>query len=1125
MIKVSFRATSQSVLGSCLVVPQVPIMARYTSLNVAALLFGVVAFAVLGMSLIFYWHDQSIREFSLPCFPSAIATSGNSALCSLECTFYGHLEDRACKKAEFYTALVANHHPLQHADFLLSWPPGTKLMYGIDANSSLCVIVVDEFVVNVEAQVVPVAQCWLVKNEGGQSNTLFFFGYNNQGTTNVTVPVSENNYFTAIVETGADPITSFLSGFHGLSQVVTVPANLELNQSIALTWVLNGLAATVNSNDATHRCSDSEIISFIVSAPDATQSNPTGVQNALATAAGLNAAQVDISSSSTAKSISGILLFGGPTNPFEAMYNIYSAFVNPNDGSLRGALDSATGASVTDISGGQLSHDIPGTPFAPAPLAPSDAPVAPVIVPIAHCWEPTTNASDGHSFMYFGYMSTFTSVQYIESDTPQNQFVGAPSLASPFPVFYPGINGFVTRLRIRDGSLVQWNLNGYAVLLDAADVNFACDASINELGLFSASAWSSGSYNSTSAQAGTDAISTVSHLPLNNVQSSWTNVNGGGFRGLFNLTAGNEESVYTAMWRTISDYHLANSTLTGLWIDAFGAAPANYSSAGTANDVFGSQLPPSSNLHVPVAHCWTTAGPNNANTKFAYFGYLSNYPNTLSYLQGQNNWVANIDGWTTPTVLYPGYNGFAVVLTASGDASSNTNVAWNLAGNTVSIDLTNTSLQCRPNRPVSFTVTYNGVLLADIDQVSSANQISQYVQAKMGNVVSDVLVQFDASPLGFYATVTATPSSPSAQYSALAQFVQSCNSLNSFSVRASLSSFAGNASVQYCQATGTSLDSIGASGVSAETHAYGEHAVTIFANCWNPNGNGITGYFGYNSTSPFSYFIRSTITPGNYIGQVPQVFTSSNDPYAARIESSTNSISWTLGSQTASLSTANADNQCSGNMNATVTLAFERKLQQPPQEDPIIEFIASLTGFPDTHIFATWSFESSSDFSLNVLFSSLASSKKDISQEPIAAATYLVRQLSDNSTAAAAISNAAGCHIYSATTGVYTPPNEVPPTAPNTVPVAPVGAPTPTHVPVAPVAPVAPSVTPTAPSAPSAPSVTPTAKKSLSGALVFGIIVGVLLGVGIIGGILFYFCKYHKGMCRDDLETRPLLQD
>lgn len=188
------------------------------------------------------------------------------------------------------------------------------------------------------------------------------------------------------------------------------------------------------------------------------------------------------------------------------------------------------------------------------------------------------------------------------------------------------------------------------------------------------------------------------------------------------------------------------------------------------------------------------------------------------------------------------------------------------------------------------------------------------------------------------------------------------------------------------------------------------------------------------------------------------------------------------------------DKQCGDNVNTTATLGFERLLTAPPDVVPVIEWISKITGFPADNILATWTFDSTSDFVLAVQFYShnpLGRRATTTNQDPILAASFLVQQLTSNATAEASISNVVGAHLYYATGSTprpVTPTPQLPPTS-----------------------------TPAAPAKPD--------HKHLSGALVFGIIVVVLLGVGIIGGILFYFLKYHKGMCRDDVETRPLLAE
>jgi hypothetical protein len=1004
-------------------------------------------------------------------------------------------------------------------------------------------VVAFAMLVNVEAfgDVKPVGNCWTKKIEGQQNVTRFFFGYDSSSHSPVIVPVSENNYFTSIVELGADPITSFIYEDHGLSQVVTVPEDLALNMSIAVHWILNGMDAVVDSSNATQECPSAEDILLVFEATSATQSaNETLLASAITAVTGMDEAHMLITSTVGMSSV--FLNHGSQVSVFEATLAINQAFVNLNDESFRASLKEAfKGADVTNVFGGSTAVDQPSVPIqsppsssAPSDPAPSSSPSSapssnpdslPTIVPIAHCWEPTTNASLGFSFFYFGYYSTFKDTQFIQPDTPLNTWVGAPTdAADPFPVFYPGINGFVSRLRVPDGSVIQWNLNGYAVLLDGANVDDACDASANEGGLTSVAAFPSGSFNDSSIQAAVDAMSDVARLPIANVQATWANVFGGGegsgFRGLFNLTAGNEESVYTAMWRTVSDYHLSNSTLNMLWTEAFGVGASNYSNAGTAGDELGQPLPPTDSSHKPIAHCWVP-GSAGQNSKYAYFGYSTNYQHSLSYLQGPNNWIANVDGWTTPTILYPNYNGFAVSVVLNGDNQVNSaNVAWNLAGQTASLDLSNSSLQCPPTSPVGFTVTYTGVLLESIDQVTAAAETKQFVLAQTG--MASAQVQFDAFAGGFMASIILTPTNPNTQYEAMTSFLTSCNSLNSMAIKSALSSFAGNATVLYCQSVGIGLDALGRRGTTPETKGYGLNKVTLTLGCWNPNGNGITAYFGYTSTSPFSYFIPTTVTTAGgaaYDAEIPLVFSSQNDPYAARISSPFSpSVSWTLGGQTVTLSAQDTGRQCSANVEAHVTLAFERTLTSPPGEVPIIEWISQLTGYPDTSIDATWTFDSNSDFILNVIFkpinsqqeeeeessSSFATTEKrdsfELAKLPIPAATFLVRQLVDNATATAGISAVAGCHLYSASTGQNVE-----------IPVSPSATPSPSS--------------PSSPASPSSPTAAPSSGKKLGGALVFGIIIAVLLGVAIIGGVLFYFCKYHKGMCKDDLETRPLLQD
>lgn len=941
-----------------------------------------------------------------------------------------------------------------------------------------------------------------MKDENGIHVPVLYYGYSNAGTTNVTIPVSMNNFFQGPPETGVDPITTFLPGFHGFAQLLAVGPDMSGNNTVKISWVLNNLYATVDTSNATQECPSQLPLTLTISAPAATEVNQTALISALVEASSLTAAQISIQAGSTVTSTVVGLSAGGPTSQFEATNGIYSSFVNPNDASFRGALSIAFNSDVSNIVGGNTPQDAPGTsappPTTPIPVAPvfAPTPVAATILPVAHCWEFVSDADPLHSFFYFGYQSSFSTFQTIEVG-PKNHFVGAPTTDDPFPYFYPGLNGFVTRLRVPTGSLIQWNLAGYGVLLDGADVNFACQDITNTAGLVSVAAWGQGSVSDSAAYDGTLALSTVSRLPENNVQSSWTNVTTGGFRGLFNLTTGNNETVYTSMWRTVSDFHLSNGTLSTLWSGAFGVNADNYSCEGTPNDIIGQPLPPTDNMFIPISHCWMQ-GPS-ANVKYAYYGYLTNYDNVLERLPSSNNWISNAQGYQVPTNFYPGYNGFAASLTLRGDAatSAGTNVSWNLAGYTAGMDVTDTSKQCNPLRTITFTITYTGVSLQGLDQTAVLAATQTYLNSLIG--VKTLTVQFDPTvdPAGgFLATVAATPDAAQggSQYQGVTGFLQRCNSINSFSVRDKLSKIAGNATIVYCQGNGLVRDTNGVAGVTQEKKNYGVHDLQIAPNCYIPNDQGIVALFDYTLSNNNLYVvIPSTLTStGTITGSAPSVLVPGSNPYSVRILSTGNSITWSAGPliPSATVSTATTP-QCNMTV-AYAALSFERDLNAPPDMMPVLNRAATITGFPVSQISGSWDLINTENFVLTVVFNSSAPiTTRDVAIDAASAASILVSQVTENATATNIISRAAGnLYLYAAATG-------------SAVPTTPFG-------------------NPAAPNAPGVPS--PVHKKGPSGVVVFGIIIGVLVGVGIVGAILFCICK-RKGACRGDVETRPLLAD
>lgn len=954
----------------------------------------------------------------------------------------------------------------------------------------------------------PIGQCWRMKTENNTAVAVLYFGYVNTGNTNVNIPVSENNYFTSPPETGVDPITSFLPGYHGFSQLLVVGPELWDPTTVSISWMINGLYATVNVANQTQACSDATPITLTISASNAVSANTSAIVDAFVETANLAAGQVAVDASNPASTVVTLSTGGSTISQFEATAVVYSSFANPSDGSFRGALEIALNATIDNLTGGSTPQDAPGVPTAPptAPVtvAPADQPfsLGSVIIPIAHCWEPVSDAQANYSYFYFGYMSTYSSVQTIEAGTKGNVFLGAPDTDLPFPVFYPGVNGFVSRLRVPTSSLIQWNLAGYAVLLDGADANFACDDLPNTQGLPTIGAWGQGTVSTQAAYDATLAVSTVSRLPESNVQSSWTNVTSGGFRGLFNLTAGNNETVYTSVWRTVADFHSAsNSTLNTLWTGIFGVNADNYSCEGTAKDILGSPLPSVNDVFIPVSHCWMNG--LTATTKYVYFGYMSNYEHTLSYLPSSNNWIANVQGYQVPTTFAPGYNGFSASVTMTSDVNTpGTNISWNLAGYTAGMDLTDTNKKCNPMRTISFTITYTGVLLDSFDQYAAADATRNYLNSLIP--VRTLTVQLDPIVGGFLATATATPDANQggSQYQGVTNFIQMCNSINSYTVRSQLSSLAGNATVTVCQGNGLVRDTNGVAGTTAETKKYGVQKLSLQANCAIPNGNGVTAFFGYKLDSSVYYTVPSTFTSkGTVTGQAPATFIPGSNAYAVRVDSTDNTVQWNVGADSARVDATTA--ACPANTPVSVFLSFERAVTSPPDMSPILDFIAGITNFPGDSVSGLWTFQpdNQDNFILTVLFSPYQNKS-----ETIIAANLLVRQVTDNSTATAAISTAAALHLYSASTSsIVLPP------------------------PVAPVAPVAPVSTPTAtPNA--APSGSPTVapapgkKKGLPGIVVFGIIIGVLLGVGIIGAILFFICKY-KGGCRDDVETRPLLAE
>lgn len=954
----------------------------------------------------------------------------------------------------------------------------------------------------------PVAQCWRMKQENGTNVAVLYYGYSNAGSTSVTIADSLLNFFQGPPETDIDPITNFLPGFHGFAQLLPIGPDLSGGNSVQLSWVLNNLYATINTANASQECQSALSLTLTLTAPGATAVNQSDLTEALELASGLTSAQIVIDASTPA-STKVNLLQGGPISQFEAAAVIYSAFTNPNDESLRGSLEVAFNVTVTNIAGASTPQDAPGTssppPVTMAPVAPTYAPfsVPAAIIPVAHCWEPVSDALANYSYFYFGYQSTYTTVQSIEPGTSGNTFLGAPDTDLPFPVFYPGINGFVSRLRVPTSSLIQWNLAGYAVLLDGADANFACDSGI--AGLASVGVWASGTVSDSAAAEATLAVSTVSRLPESNVQGSWTNVSTGGFRALFTLNAGNNETAYTSMWRTVSDFHLAaNSTLGLLWTGALGANADNYSCEGTPNDVIGQPLPSTDNVFVPISHCWMQG--LTANTKYVYYGFLSNYEHTLSYLPSANNWIANAQSYQVPSTFAPGYNGFSASLTVTGAAATaaGTNVSWNLAGFTAGMDVTDASKQCNPLRTISFTITYTGVILDSFDQYAAAAQTQAYLNTLIN--VRTLTVQLDPTVGGFLATVTATPDTTQAgsQYQGVTSFIQQCNSLNSYTVRNKLSSLAGNATITVCQGNGIVRDTLGTSGTTQDAKNYGVQSLEVSANCYTPNAQGITAYFGYKLNSDFYVTVPSTISGTGASGALPAVFLPGNNPYSVRIGSSGNTVTWNVGTLKA---TINQDSPRCEATSANAILSFERAITSPPDMTPILNYVSTITSYPNNLVTGSWNFLNQENFVLTVTFQT-AASLADATLDPIAAASTLVRQVTDNSTATQAISNAAGLHLYSAVTSTS---SDVPV---DPTPIAPVFAPV--LAPSTPSAPITPSIVP--------PVAAPARKKGPDGVVVFGIIIGVLLGVGLIGGGLFFICKY-KGACREDIETRPLLAE
>lgn len=938
---------------------------------------------------------------------------------------------------------------------------------------------------------------------------ILYFGYYSSASSLVTIPVSENNFFQGPPEPTVTPITSFLPGYHGMAQQINFGSDVCPTNDCSIAWSLGGtLFASVNTANASQQCFEAFTMVITLQAPGATNPNNEQIVSVLSSSTGLSEQYfASVSTDPTAVQVS--ISSGGSVSPYEAALVINTQFVDANSPFFNLQLSNAVGANVTNIVGASTPQDQPGAPGTPAPLAvvptgtPND-PTNPVIIPIAHCWEPTPNETNGNSFFYFGYMSTHALVQTIDPNTDANTFLGAPFGDVPVPVFYPGINGFVVRVRAPDSSLIQWNLAGYGVLLDGGDVSFACNSD-NTPHLSSAAAWDSGTVSDEQSIDATLALSTVSRLPEANVASVWTNItSGGGFRAGFLLTPGNDETVFSSMWRTVNSFHLADGEINQLWQGTFGVTANNYSTAGTANDIYGQPLPAINNVHIPVAHCWSPGG--DSSSKYLYFGYLSNFERTLSFLPSANNWVSNVDGYSVPTVFYPGYNGFATSVLVR-DLSSDATTAWNLGGFYAALNFNNQTRQCDPTRTVSLTITYTGVLLGSFDRYAAQTATEKIVKQNLPPNIM-VQVQFDATVDGFIGTVRISTDAllPGAQYQAMTQFLQNCNSLNNFQLRNSLSSAAGNANVRFCQGNGLSQDTWGVAGSTTETVNRGAAKLTLTADCWNPSSdNGITAYFGYKLDSDLYYTIPNSYTgaPGSPVlnAQVPQTFVPGTNSYAARITSDTaTSITWTVGGKSITISMTS--NMCSGNKDAYVSLSFEKLLNSPPDMTPIINYISDLTGYPNDHITGAWNIVNQQNYVLFVTFVNMAAPAaqqlRDAmeSWDTMSAATLLIRQVTDNATVSEGISNAAGLHLYAATSSAA-PPTPISPT------------------------PIKPSPSSSAPKAPTPAN----KKKGMDPLIVFGIIVGVLVFVGILGAILFFFFKYQKGMCREQAETRPLLAD